>query len=62
MLCPVAETAGLMTVIVAFHAAAQKAIAEFSGGHKIGWNKTNNSMKDTIKKITDTKITHPIFE
>ena len=28
MLCPVAETVGLMTVIVDFHDAAQKTIAE----------------------------------
>merc|ERR1712151_679109 len=59
MLCPLAKTIGMMKVIVGFHDAAQKTMAEFSGEHKIGWNMINNSMKDMIKKITDMKFEMP---
>merc|ERR1719378_1874240 len=57
--CPLAKTIGMMKVIVGFHEAAQKAMAEFSGDQKIGWNTINNHMKDMIKKITDMKFELP---
>merc|ERR1712113_694800 len=59
MLCPLAKTIGMGKVIVGFHDAAQKTMAEFSGEHKIGWNTINNSMKDIIKRITDMKFEMP---
>merc|ERR1712188_215135 len=34
--CPLAKTIGMMKVIVGFHEAAQKAIAESSGEQKVG--------------------------
>jgi len=58
-MCPLAKTIGMMKVIVGFHEAAQKAMAEFSGDHKIGWNSINAAMKDMIKKITDMKFEMP---
>merc|ERR1712061_933885 len=58
-MCPLAKTIGMMKVIVGFHEAAQKAMAEFSGDQKIGWNTINNHMKDIIKKITDMKFELP---
>merc|ERR1712184_94212 len=54
-MCPLAKTIGMMKVIVGFHEAAQKCMAEFTGDNKIGWNTINNHMKDIIKKITDMK-------
>merc|ERR1712176_1365981 len=38
MLCPLAKTIGMMKVIVGFHDAAQKTMAESSGDSKITWN------------------------
>merc|ERR1712241_511184 len=38
---------------------AQKAMAEYSGEQKVGWNSINNSMKDLVKKITDMKFELP---
>eukprot|EP00415_Alexandrium_ostenfeldii_P003037 UN3037 len=58
-MCPLAKTIGMMKVIVGFHEAAQKAMAEFSGEHKVGWNTIANAMKDMIKKITDMKFELP---
>merc|ERR1711978_530894 len=58
-MCPLAKTIGMMKVIVGFHEAAQKTMAEFSGDNKITWNTINNSMKDIIKKITDMKFELP---
>jgi len=58
-MCPLAKTIGMMKVIVGFHEAAQKAMAEFTGEHKIGWNSIYNHMKDMIKKITDMKFEMP---
>merc|ERR1712232_1302902 len=57
--CPLAKTIGMMKVIVGFHDAAQKAIAESAGDSKIGWNAINSSMRDLIKKITDMKFELP---
>jgi len=57
--CPLAKTIGMMKVIVGFHEAAQKAMAEFTGDQKIGWYSINNYMKDMIKKITDMKFEMP---
>merc|ERR1712003_599363 len=59
MLCPLAKTIGMMTVIVTFHESAQKTMAEFSGDQKVGWGIINSSMKDIIKKITDMKFEMP---
>merc|ERR1711988_1530493 len=50
-MCPLAKTIGMMKVIVGFHEAAQKMMAEFSGEHKITWNVINVAMKDIIRKI-----------
>eukprot|EP00931_Biecheleriopsis_adriatica_P026297 TRINITY_DN1600_c0_g1_i13.p1 TRINITY_DN1600_c0_g1~~TRINITY_DN1600_c0_g1_i13.p1 ORF type:complete len:628 (-),score=164.31 TRINITY_DN1600_c0_g1_i13:22-1833(-) len=58
-MCPLAKTIGMMKVIVGFHEAAQKMMAEFTGEHKVGWNTINASMKDMIKKITDMKFELP---
>merc|ERR1712203_534068 len=58
-MCPLAKTIGMMKVIVGFHEAAQKTMAEFSGEHKITWNTIYNSMRDVIKKITDMKFELP---
>merc|ERR1711908_138563 len=58
-MCLLAKTIGMMRNIVSFHEAAQKAMAEFSGEHKVGWNTINNTMKDMIKKITDMKFELP---
>merc|ERR1719479_18258 len=58
-MCPLAKTIGMMKVIVGFHESAQKAMAEFSGDQKVGWNTINSSMKDIIKKITDMKFELP---
>merc|ERR1712117_23260 len=58
-MCPLAKTIGMMKVIVAFHEAAQKCMAEFSGDQKVGWNTINNTMKDMIKKITEMKFELP---
>merc|ERR1712007_354178 len=58
-MCPLAKTIGMMKVIVGFHEAAQKTMAEFTGDQKIGWNTINNHMKDMIKKITDMKFEMP---
>merc|ERR1711881_366499 len=46
--CPLAKTIGMMKVIVGFHEAAQKAMAEFSGDAKVGWNTINAAMRDLI--------------
>jgi V-type H+-transporting ATPase subunit A len=58
-MCPLAKTIGMMKVIVGFHEAAQKTMAEFTGEQKIGWNTINNHMKGMIKKITDMKFELP---
>merc|ERR1712007_298140 len=58
-MCPLAKTIGMMKVIVGFHEAAQKTMAEFTGDQKIGWNTINASMRDMIKKITDMKFEMP---
>jgi len=58
-MCPLAKTIGMMKVIVGFHEAAQKVIAESSGDTKIGWNTIYTSMRDLIKKITDMKFELP---
>merc|ERR1712224_658780 len=58
-MCPLAKTIGMMKVIVGFHEAAQKAIAESSGEHKITWSVIAGAMKDLIKKITDMKFELP---
>merc|ERR1712226_1066209 len=39
--CPLAKTIGMMKVIVGFHEAAQKAIAESSGESKVTWSMIN---------------------
>merc|ERR1712190_373902 len=58
-MCPLAKTIGMMKVIVGFHEAAQKAIAESTGEIKIGWSTIFNSMRDIIKKVTDMKFELP---
>merc|ERR1712061_892498 len=58
-MCPLAKTIGMMRCIVGFHELAQKAMAEFSGEQKVGWNFVNAHMKDIIRKITDLKFELP---
>merc|ERR1711972_1251860 len=58
-MCPLAKTIGMMKVIVGFHETAQKAMAEFTGDQKVGWNTINNSLKDMITKITNMKFELP---
>jgi len=58
-MCPLAKTIGMMKVIVGFHEAAQKVIAESSGDTKVGWNSIAAAMKDLIKKMTDMKFEMP---
>jgi len=58
-LCPLAKTIGMMKCIVGFHENAQKAMAEFSGDAKVGWNTINSSMKHILKKLTDMKFEMP---
>merc|ERR1712224_1054881 len=58
-MCPLAKTIGMMKVIVGFHEAAQKAIAESSGDTKVTWSVIAGAMKDLIKKITDMKFELP---
>merc|ERR1712232_309491 len=57
--CPLAKTIGMMKVIVGFHEAAQKAIAESSGENKITWNMINTQMRDYITKVTNMKFELP---
>merc|ERR1712110_90083 len=58
-MCPLAKTIGMMKVIVGFHDAAQKAIAEFTGDQKVTWNTISVAMKDLVKKITEMKFEMP---
>merc|ERR1712151_809236 len=58
-MCPLAKTIGMMKVIVGFHEAAQKTMAEFSGDNKIVWSTIANTMKHVIAKITDMKFEMP---
>jgi len=57
--CPLGKTIGMMRVIVGFHEAAQKAIAESTGEQKVGWNSIYNSMRDLVVKITNMKFELP---
>merc|ERR1711959_686434 len=54
--CPLGKTIGMMKVIVGFHEAAQKAIQESSGKHKVTWSTIHAHMKQLIVKITDMKF------
>merc|ERR1711879_810594 len=58
-MCPLAKTIGMMKVIVGFHEAAQKAIAESTGESKITWSTIAGAMRDLIKKVTDMKFEMP---
>merc|ERR1712232_910210 len=58
-MCPLAKTIGMMKVIVSFHECGQKAMAEFTGEHKITWSTINVAMKDIIRKITEMKFEPP---
>merc|ERR1711979_29284 len=58
-MCPLAKTIGMMKVIVGFHEASQKAMAEFTADQKVNWNTIAVAMKDIIKKITDMKFEMP---
>merc|ERR1711953_1563106 len=58
-MCPLAKTIGMMKVIVGFHEAAQKAMAESSGDTKITWNHIASATRDMIKKVTDMKFEMP---
>jgi len=57
--CPLGKTIGMMRVIVGFHEAAQKAIAESSGEQKVGWNMIYSSMKGLVVKMTEMKFELP---
>merc|ERR1740138_1170567 len=45
-MCPLAKTIGMMKVIVGFHESSQKAMAEFTGDQKVGWNSINAHITD----------------
>merc|ERR1712084_199045 len=58
-MCPLAKTIGMMKVIVGFHEASQKAMAEFTGDQKVTWNTISVAMKDLVKEVTDMKFEAP---
>jgi len=58
-MCPLAKTIGMMKVIVGFHEAAQKAIAESSGETKVTWSVINSQMRELITKVTNMKFELP---
>jgi len=58
-MCPLAKTIGMMRVIVTFHEAAQKVIAESSGEQKITWNQIYNN--PTLRSM-HTEVTKMKFE
>merc|ERR1712167_557953 len=58
-MCPLAKTIGMMKVIVGFHEAAQKAIAESSGENKVTWSIIATHMRDLIAKVTSMKFELP---
>ncbi len=47
--CPLAK----LKVIVGFHEAVQKTMAEFACDQEVGWNTIGNRMKEWVKMITD---------
>jgi len=57
--CPPVKTIGMMKVIVGFHEAAQKAMAESTGEHKVTWRTISTHAKDIIRKITQMKFILP---
>lgn len=57
--CPLAKTIGMMKVIVGFHDAAQKAIAESAGDSKVTWSLIYGTMKDLVTKVTSMKFEPP---
>merc|ERR1712080_653743 len=57
--CPLSKTIGMMKVIVGFHEAAQKTMAEFSGETKVTWNTINTNMRELITKVTNMKFELP---
>merc|ERR1719188_1344732 len=50
--CPPVKTIGMMKVIVGFHEAAQKAMAESVGEHKVTWKTISQHAKEIIGEIT----------
>merc|ERR1711874_878953 len=58
-MCPLAKTIGMMKVIVGFHEAAQKCMAESSGDNKITWNLIASSLKPQLIKLTSMKFEMP---
>merc|ERR1712083_502432 len=57
--CPLAKTIGMMKVIVGFHEAAQKAIAESSGESKVTWSMIGGDRGQLITKVTSMKFELP---
>merc|ERR1711907_700770 len=51
--CPLAKTIGMMKVIVGFHEAAQKAIAESTGDSKVTWALIYSSMKVELPRQSE---------
>merc|ERR1712125_164178 len=58
-MCPLGKTIGMMKVIVGFHEAAQKTMAEFTGDQKVTWNTINAALREKIVKITSMKFEMP---
>merc|ERR1711953_1054880 len=58
-MCPLAKTIGMMRVIVGYHEAAQKVMAESQGDSKINWNQIAAATRNLIKKVTDMKFELP---
>merc|ERR1719146_547375 len=59
--CPLAKTIGMMRVIVTFHEAAQKVIAESTGEQKITWNQiyNNPALRSMHTEVTKMKFELP---
>merc|ERR1719188_2013336 len=57
--CPPVKTIGMMKVIVGFHEAAQKAMAESTGEHKVTWRTISQHAKEVISEMTKMKFIMP---
>merc|ERR1719272_536711 len=52
-MCPLGKTIGMMRVIIGFHEAAQKVMAETSGDNKITWAMVYSELKSIHTEITE---------
>ena len=61
-MCPLVKASGMMSSMVGFHEAEQKAMHEFQGDHKIMWGIISNTLKDRIKRIMALRFENPCPE